>query len=92
MFASPLVLLIDMASYFWVWTLPPVPVGAMVPQLTEGVIARVQPRVAELIERPNKSEPLEKVAASIGARASVTPRQVVRFVQALAAQSNGSRG
>jgi hypothetical protein len=90
-FVTPVVLLIDLANYFRAWTLAPVPVGAVVPQLTEGVIARVQPHVGELIERLNKSEPLEKVAADIGAKASVTPGQVVRYVQALAAQSKAGK-
>jgi hypothetical protein len=90
MFATPVVLLLNIANYLWAWTLAPVPVGAVVPQVTEGVIARMQPYIRELIERLNKSEPLEKVAVHIGAQASVTPGQVVRFVQALAAQSKAS--
>jgi hypothetical protein len=87
MFATPVVLLIDLVNYARAWTLAPVPVGAAVPQLTEAVVARMQPHAGELIERLNKGELLERVAGDIAKKASITPGQVVLYVRALAAQS-----
>jgi hypothetical protein len=86
-FATPIVLLIDIFNYFRAWNLPPVPAGATRPQLTGEAIGRIQPFVSELIARLNGGEKLDAVAAAIGARAAVTPGQVMLYVQALAAQS-----
>ena len=85
--ATPVVLLIDIANYFRAWGLPPVPAGATAPQLSNDAVARLQPLTSELVQRLNRGEKLPGVAADIGARAAVTPGQVVRYVQALVAQS-----
>jgi len=85
LFATPVVLIIDIVNYFRAWTLAPVPPGATVPQLTDAAIGRLQPLTGELVDRLNKGEDFQKLAADIGARASVTPGQVVRYVQALIA-------
>jgi hypothetical protein len=88
-FATPVVLMINVANYFRAWTLPPVPVDAIAPRLTDEAIGRLQPVTSEIIDRLNRNEPLRDVAASIGARVSVTPGQVIRYVEALVAQARG---
>jgi hypothetical protein len=90
-FATPVVLLIDIFNYFRAWSLPPVPTGATVPVLTDEAIQRINPLSGDLIRRLNANEKLEQVAADIGARARVTPGQVVRYVQALAAQAKAAQ-
>jgi hypothetical protein len=88
--ATPVVLLINIANYFRAWTLAPVVAGATAPQLRDDDIARLQPFTANLIERLNRGENLQSVAADIGANAGVTPGQVVRYVQALIAHSKSN--
>ena len=90
-FATPVVLLIDIVNYFRAWTLAPVPVGATAPVLTDDAIQRINPLGGDLIRRLNANEPLERVATDIAARARVTPGQVVRYVQALAAQAKAGQ-
>ena len=90
MFATPIVLLIDLVNFARAWTLAPVPMDAVAPQLTEAVITKIQPYAGELVERLSAGEPLEKVAGEIAKKASITPGQVVRYVQALAAQHGKS--
>ena len=89
-FATPVVLLIDLFNYFRAWTLEPVPAGANAPVLTDDAINRINPLSGDLIRRLNADEKLEAVAADIVARARVTPGQVVRYVQALIAQQKGA--
>jgi hypothetical protein len=90
-FATPVVLLIDLFNYFRAWTLAPVPAGATVPVLTDDAIRRIQPLSGNLVSRLNAGEALDQVATDIGARAGVTPGQVVRYVQALAAQAKSGQ-
>src|SRR5262245_48375364 len=85
--ATPVVLLINIFNYFRAWSLPAVPLGARVPQLSDDAIARLGPFTSHLIDRLNKGEKLQAVADDVGAKAAVTPGQVVRYVQALIAQS-----
>jgi hypothetical protein len=91
MFATPVVLIIDIVNYFRAWSLAPVPPGATAPVLTDDAIQRINPLAGDLIRRLNANEPLEQVATEIAARARVTPGQVVRYVQALAAQQKGGK-
>ena len=91
MFATPIVLLIDLFNYFRAWSLAPVPAGAVVAVLTDEAIQRINPFVNDLIQRLNAGEALEQVATDVGARARVTPGQVQRFMQALAAQSRSGK-
>jgi len=86
-FATPVVLIIDIVNYFRAWSLAPVPVGATAPVLTDDAIHRINPLAGDLIRRLNANEPLEQAATDIAARARVTPGQVMRYVQALAAQA-----
>ena len=90
-FATPVVLLIDIVNYFRAWTLAPVPAGATAPILTEDAIQRINPLSRDLLRRLNADEKLESVAADIAARARVTPGQVVRYVQALIAQQKAAQ-
>jgi hypothetical protein len=78
MFATPVVLIIDIVNYFRAWSLAPV--------LTDEAIQRINPLAGDLIRRLNANEPFEQVATEIAARARVTPGQVARYVQALIAQ------
>jgi hypothetical protein len=68
-----------------------VPPGAVVPQLTDDAVMLLRPLTGELIERLNKGEPMPTVAAAIAAKTAVTPGQVVRYVQALVAQSQAAK-
>jgi hypothetical protein len=86
-FATPIVLIIDIVNYFRAWSLEPVPAGAAVPILTDEAIRRINPVGGELVRRLKAGEKLEQVAPDIAARARVTPGQVVRWVEALVAQS-----
>ena len=90
-FATPVVLLIDIVNYFRAWSLKPVPPGATAPVLTDDAIVRINPLGSDLISRLNANEPLERVVTDIAARARVTPGQVVRYVQALAAQAKAQK-
>jgi len=90
-FATPVVLLIDIVNYFRAWTLEPVPAGAAAPVLTDDAIQRINPLSGDLIRRLNANEKLEVVAGEIAARARVTPGQVVRYVQALIAQQKAAK-
>jgi hypothetical protein len=83
LFATPVVLLINFVNYFRYRGMEPVPAGATMPQLTDDVVQRLQPLTQELIERLNRGEQIQALAADIGARAAATPGQVMRYVQAL---------
>lgn len=65
--------------------------GATAPVLTDDAIHRINLLSRDLTRRLNAIEALEPVAADIAARARVTPRQVARYVQALAAQAKAAR-
>jgi hypothetical protein len=91
MFATPVVLIIDIVNYFRAWSLAPVPAGATAPVLTDEAIQRINPLAGDLIRRVNANEPLEQAATDIAARARVTPGQVVRYVQALIAQQKAGQ-
>src|SRR5215471_21622375 len=91
MFATPVVLIIDIVNYFRAWSLAPVPPGATAPVLTDEAIQRLNPLAGDLIRRLNANEPLEQAATDIAARARVTPGQVVRYVQALIAQQKAGQ-
>ena len=91
MFATPVVLIIDIVNYFRAWSLAPVPPGATAPVLTDDAIQRINPVANDLVRRLNAGEGLEPVATDIAARARVTPGQVVRYVQALAAQAKAGQ-
>lgn len=73
------------------WSLAPVPAGAIAPVLTDEAILRLNPLAGDLVRRLNTNQPLELVATEIAARARVTPGQVVRYVQALAAQAKAGQ-
>ena len=90
-FATPVVLLIDIFNYFRAWSLEPVPAGAVVPVLTDDIVRRIEPLTDDLVRRLNAGAPLDQVAAEIGARARVTPGQVVRYVQALIEQAKNAK-
>jgi len=90
-FATPVVLLIDIFNYFRAWTLEPVPTGATAPILTDDAIRRINPVSGDLIRRLNANEQLDMVAADVAARTGVTPGQVVRYVQALIAQCKAQK-
>ena len=91
LFATPVVLIIDIVNYFRAWSLAPVPPGAIAPVLTDEAIQQINPLRGDLIRRLNANEPLEPVATDIAARARVTPGQVVRYVQALIAQQKAGQ-
>lgn len=90
-FATPVVLIIDIVNYFRAWSLAPVPPGATAPVLTDDAIQRINPLAGDLIRRLNANEPLERVATDIASRARVTPGQVVRYFQALLAQQKAGQ-
>jgi hypothetical protein len=63
MFATPVVLVIDIVNYFRAWSLAPVPTGATALVLTDEAILRLNPLAGDLVRRLNANEPLEFVAA-----------------------------
>lgn len=88
-FATPVVLLINICNWFRAWSLPPVPAGAGPPQLTDDAIHRLNPLSSDLVAQLNGGKGLHLVASDTAMKAGVTPGQVVRYVQALAAQDKG---
>jgi hypothetical protein len=90
-FATPVVLLINVVNYFRYRGMALVPAGATAPQLNDDAIRRINPLAQTLIDRLNKGEKIERVAHDIGAQASVTPGQVIRYVQAPSAQANNAK-
>ncbi|MBS0243916.1 MAG: hypothetical protein JSS20_17215 [Proteobacteria bacterium] len=89
LFATPVVLLTNIANYlFRARSIAPVPAGAAAPTLTGEAIGRLNGVSALLIDRLNKGEKLDTVAPDIARQASVTPGQVVRYVQQLIAAQN----
>lgn len=91
LFATPVVLTVNIVNRLRAWSLAPVPEGARPPALTEEAMGRMAPFIVPIVERLNKGEPLAQVAADIGRQAAVTPGQVVRYVQALVAAENPKR-
>jgi hypothetical protein len=90
-FATPVVLIIDIFNYFRAWNLEPVPDGAREPRLDDMTVQKLQPLTPNLVERLNKGEKLPDVARDVAMAASVTPGQVVVYVRALAAQSRAAQ-
>ena len=86
-FATPVVLLINIFNWFRAWSLPPVPAGAVAPRLTDDAINRIHPLSSDMLGQLNGGKALPLVASDIALKAGVTPGQVMRYVQALAAQS-----
>ena len=60
--------------------LGPVPPGAKQPELTEGVLERLNPYNEDLFDRIRAGESLEQVVENIALRANVTPGQVTLYV------------
>lgn len=85
-FATPVVLLINIVNRLRAGSLAPVPPGAKVPVLTDEAVNRLHPLTSELVDHLNKGKSLFEVAADMAPRAGVTPGQVVRYAQALVAQ------
>jgi hypothetical protein len=90
MFATPVVLLIDIANYLRAWSLPPVPAGATAPRLTDEAIARLRPMTQMLVQRMNSGESIEAVANDVAKRSVVTPGQVILYIRALLALSESN--
>jgi hypothetical protein len=90
-FATPVVLVINVFNYFRAWRLAPVPADATQPLLTDDAIHRINPLAQSLIDRINNGEKVDTIAVDISRMAAVTPGQVVRYVQALVAQQRQSQ-
>ncbi len=80
---TPIFLLNNVGRYMFCLGMPPVPLGATPPELLDADAVRIAPHVAELIDRLNAGEDLQKVASSIAEAAGVTTGQVIVFVQML---------
>ena len=80
---TPFFILNNVGRYVFCLGVRPVPPGATPPELTDEAIGKLQPLTGDIAERLNAGEDLNRVAEDIGARAGVTPGQVVHYIQAL---------
>jgi hypothetical protein len=85
--ATPVFILNNLVRYVVCLGMDPVPPGALRPQLTQELIARLRLHTESLIERLKHGEALERVARDVALRAAVTPGQVALYVHALVAAS-----
>lgn len=90
-FATPVVLLIDIFNYFRAWNLPPVPANARVPRLDDQAINQLHPHWPEIVSRLNSGEEFDNVARAMAPKASVTPAQVALFTNAMIKQSQNAQ-
>jgi hypothetical protein len=91
LFATPVVLLIDLFNYFRAWNLPPVPDGATVPRLDDRAIDQLHPHWPNIVARLNGGEKFDEVASDLAPKARVTPAQVALFTNAMIKQSQAAR-
>jgi hypothetical protein len=82
-FATPVVLLIDLFNYLRAWNLPPVPAGATIPRLDDRAINRLQPYWPKIVARLNSGEKFDEIAEDFALKASVTPAQVALYTNAM---------
>lgn len=82
---TPFFLLNNTFRYLTCLTMPPVPLDATKPELTDEAIEKIRPYTNELVGRLNEGGKLKEVAEDIAYLAGVTPGQVVCYVQALIA-------
>jgi uncharacterized membrane protein len=90
-FATPIVLLIDIFNYFRAWNLPPVPANARVPRLDDQAIDHLQPHWPEIVTRLNSGEKFDNIARDLAPKASVTPAQLVLYTNAMIKHSQGAQ-
>lgn len=82
-FVTPFFILNNIIRYLSALKLPPVPVGATTPQLTNEALIQLQSYRDEIAARLNRGEQLAVVAQSIAPRAGVTPGQVALYISTL---------
>lgn len=82
---TPFFLLNNIFRYLTCLPMPPVPLGATQPELTEEAIEKLRPYTDELVGRLNEGGKFKEVAEDIAYQAGVTPGQVACYVQALIA-------
>jgi hypothetical protein len=75
------------SRYLGTLGMPAVPANAVVPVLTEKVVASLKPYAQKIGERLAAGEELAAIATDIAPRARVTPGQVVKYVVALSRQN-----
>ena len=80
---TPIFTINNVVRYLMCLGMEGVPAGAAEPQLTEDVVARLQPVTQQLIDRLNGGEDFERVADSVALNAGVTKGQVALYVHAL---------
>jgi hypothetical protein len=90
-FATPIVLLIDIFNYFRAWNLPPVPADARVPQLDDRAIDKLHPLWPEIVARLNRDEKFDDIVRDLAPKASVTPAQVMLYTNAMIKHSQSAQ-
>jgi hypothetical protein len=80
---TPFFLLNNIGRYLFALGLPPVPPGAMPPQLTDDAVAKIQPHLGDLFSRLEAGETFDTAVVATADRAGVTPGQVALFVHAV---------
>jgi hypothetical protein len=90
-FATPIVLLIDIFNYFRARNLPPVPANARVPRLDDRAINTLHLHWPEIVARLNRNENFDDVARDLAPKASVTPAQVMLYTNAIVKQSQRAK-
>lgn len=83
---TPFFLLNNIGRYAFCLSMQPVPPGAKPPELTDEIIARIQPHLQQLFQRINEGEDLPNVVQSVALNSGTTPGQVMVLVQAVIRQ------
>jgi len=81
----------NIIRYLGTLGMPPVPAGAMAPQLDTAAIEKVKPFTNEIFTRLGNKEQLDVIATDISYKSGISPAQVIvwtrRVAQAARAQS-----
>jgi hypothetical protein len=74
----------NIIRYLGTLGMPPVPAGAMKPQLNAGTAEKLRPHLQEIFQRLGNKEKLDVVANDISYKAGVSPAQVTLYTIAVA--------
>ena len=88
---TPFFILNNVGRYLFCLGMEPVPPDAVQPELTNEVVARIQPYTDDLIAQMNAGDEFERIAEDISQKARVSQGQVALYVHALIAASNSAR-
>lgn len=80
---TPFMLLNNIGRYLFCVSMSPVPPGSIQPTLSQEEVDRIRPHANRIFERLNQGEDFRAVAVSTAEVASVSPGQVLLFVQTI---------